>query len=123
MYKIKNDYIDTIITKDYKIPVAKVDEENRYSNWSELAKPQELIKYLNDAEILKNKKIFSFEMCAFSELVSSTKFKYYHYEDLYFKIKLDDIISFSIPVIGKVRKDYYKYWRLYVRRNGKECWV
>lgn len=133
LYQIKNEYIDTIVTKDYKLPVALANEDDRYANWSELAKPLDLIEYLKDAEMLKKQNKYSYGMKCFSESVSNSSFEYYDYEDLYFQIKLDDIkkletkdkyiICFLAPNIEKVRKDLYKYWRIYVRRNGKEFWI
>ena len=133
LYQIKNQNIDCIMTKNYYIPSAYVNQENRYDNVMNLYDIDTFYQLFR--EIKGNQERFDeVEIMLYSEN-DKVKIKNSDYDydrngfgNYLFKINLEDInhlgiqektiISFTMPRINEDTT-----YRIYVRRNGKEWWV
>jgi hypothetical protein len=132
LFQIKNDYIDTIGTSNYSMPIVMENYENRYDNWSDLLPLTDLYKGAYESQ--KKPDTQEDDECGyygFTETLINpiSSHKWYGLRDLMFKIELSHverlttrdkkIVCFIMPRI--IDKDVS--WRIYVRRNGKEFWL
>jgi hypothetical protein len=131
LFQIKNDYIDTIVTSNYSMPVVMVNYENRYDNWSDLEPLTDLYERVYHSQEKKTNIVDEYGMYALTETLinHNTPHKWYGWQDLMFKLELSHfkklttrdkkIVCFSMPKLI----DKNVSWRIYVRRNGKEFWL
>ena len=132
LFQIKNDYIDTIVTSNYSIPIVMEHYENRYDNWSDLEPLTDLYERVNVSQKKSDtEEEFTEYYYAFTETLinHNPPHKWYCWKDLMFKLKLSHferlttrdkkIVCFSMPELI----DKNVSWRIYVRRNGKEFWL
>ena len=132
LFQIKNDYIDTIVTSNYTMPIVMENYENRYDNWSELLPLTDLYKSVyesqkkTDAQEDDECGYYGFTEKLINPIYPNTL---YGLRDLMYKIELNhikrlttrdkNIVCFIMPKLI----DKNVSWRVYVRRNSKEFWL
>ena len=132
LFQIKNNYIDTVVTSDYTIPIVMENYENRYDNWSELLPITDLYKSVYESQKKSATKedddcgYYGFTEKLINPICSNT---WYGLRNLMFKLELSNfkrlttrdkkIVCFIMPKII----DKNVSWRVYVRRNNKEFWL
>ena len=132
LFQIKNDYIDTIVTSNYTIPIVMENYDNRYDNWSELLPLNDLYKSVYDLQKkIDTQKDNEYGYYGFTEkLINPIEPNtWYGLRNLMFKFELNNfkkittidknIVCFIMPKLT----DKNVSWRVYVRHNGKEFWV
>jgi hypothetical protein len=129
LFQIKNNYIDTIVTSNYSMPIVMESYENRYDNSSNLKPLTFIYEHVYSSEQSDTEEEFG--VSAFTETLinHNPPHKWYGWQDLMFKLKLSHferlttrdkkIVCFSMPELI----DKNVSWRVYVRRYGKEFWL